>query len=289
MVEATSTALTDEIRWDLLQVKAHAQRAARAFALFREHEIEPILIKGIAAGQWYPELQPRSATDTDLAVSRADFETAQNLATSDDASGLAIDLHRELRHLDTVPWDDLFANSQLVDIAGEQIRVLRPEDHLRVLCVHWLNDGAEYKERLWDIYYAVENRPDNFDWDRFLSVVSPTRRRWLVCAIGLAHRYLDLNIDDTPIKEEALDLPEWLPRAAERAWADPVRLLPIHIVLGKPSMLLSQIRKRLRPNPIMATVELEGSFDARSRVPYQIRDFLKRTLPMYRRVTGQEG
>lgn len=287
--ETASDTITDDIRWNLLQLKAHRQRAAKAFSIFRRHGIEPILIKGIAAGQWYPELNPRLSIDTDLAVSREDFEKADKIAKSKEASGVAIDLHRELRHLDTVPWSDLFANSTLIEIEGEEVRVLRPEDHLRVICVHWLNDGAEYKERLWDVYYAVENRPGDFNWDRFLNIVSPTRRKWLVCTIGLAHRYLGLNIDDTPIKEEALDLPGWLPIAVERAWADPVRLRPIHLYLTKPSILLPQIRKRLRPNPIMATVELEGSFDSRSRIPYQIRDLLKRTVPMYRRITRKPG
>ena len=63
---AAETMKIDEFRWNLLQVRAAEVRAVRAFELFREQGIEPILIKGIAAGRYYPESKPRIAVDTDL-------------------------------------------------------------------------------------------------------------------------------------------------------------------------------------------------------------------------------
>ena len=199
MATGSQTQINDEARWNILQRKAQEVRVARAFCLLRSNGIEPVLIKGFAAGRNYPESVIRLSIDTDLAVAAADFQRAYEIAVSSDAEGLAIDLHRELRHLDTLAWDDLFENSELFEIDGGTVRLLRPEDHLRVLCVHWLNDGGTDRGRLWDIYYAVENRPADFDWGRFLDVVSRRRRRWLICAVGLAHRFLGLDISETPI------------------------------------------------------------------------------------------
>ena len=138
---APKSAITDEFRWKLLQKKAEERRVVEAFALFRKHSIEPILIKGLAAAQWYPDATMRLSTDADLAVSDNDYQRAEDLRRSI-AANLTIDLHRELRHLDTVAWDDLFAHSRHMDIDGVKIRVLRSEDHLRVLIVHWLTDGG---------------------------------------------------------------------------------------------------------------------------------------------------
>src|SRR5258708_6325954 len=106
-VSTQNSGMTDELRWNLLQKKTQELRAVRAFTLFREHGIDPILIKGLAAGRYYPENNPRVAIDMDLAVSAADFERATALVRSPEANGLAIDLHRELRHHDTADWNDL--------------------------------------------------------------------------------------------------------------------------------------------------------------------------------------
>ena len=277
--------ITDEFKWYLLQKKVCESRAVQAFTLFRENGIEPILIKGLAAAQFYPEPGSRVSIDMDLAVDADQFEAADRIARSDAANGLAIDLHRELRHLDTVGWNDLFANSQLLDVEGGTIRVLRPEDHLRVLCVHWLTDGGANKDKLWDIYYAVENRPPDFDWDRFLNVVNKRRQRWLTCAIGLAHHSLGLDIDSTPIKERALDLPKWVIKTVENEWASQTRFRPLETVWNDPKMLLEQIPKRLRPNPVWATIQMEGSLDAKTRLFYQIGSFFQRIVPSYKRVS----
>lgn len=281
------SSLDDTLRWQLLQQKTQEWRLRRAFELFREQGIEPILIKGWAAGLFYPLSHFRNSIDMDLAVSGEEFASAKQIAGSAFALGLAIDLHRELRHLDTVPWDDLFGNSVTLEVNGYPIRILRAEDHLRVLCVHWLTDGGSNRDRLWDIYYMIQNRPSDFDWTRFLESVDPHRRQWLVCCVGLASKYLQLDISNTPIATEALELPSWLTRAVETEWASTTKHVPLELAIGNADVLVKQIGKRLRPNPILATVLMEGRFDSKTRIFYQWGSFMKRILPSFRRVSRQ--
>jgi Uncharacterised nucleotidyltransferase len=278
--------IDDAFRWNLLQKKAQDVRVGRAFSFFRQHGIEPILIKGWAAGRVYPPDKFRDAIDIDLAVSESDYRAAHRLNRSEPAQGLAVDLHRELRHLDTLDWDDLFTNSQLIETGSGLARVLRPEDHLRVLCVHWLTNGGADKARLWDIRYAVENRPDDFDWSRCLGSVSPKRRRWIACTIGLAAMYVDLDIDELPIAAECRDVPQWMVRTVEQEWGREIKLQPLEVSLYDRKLLISQVKRRLNPNPIYATVSMEGSLDARTRFFYQVGNFFQRALPSIRRVSA---
>ena len=279
------TLITDPARWGLIKSKATAARACLVFTLFREKGIEPILIKGLAAARSYPEGQFRDSVDMDIAVAALDFDIAKHVVESNAAKGLAIDLHRELRHLDTVDWTNLVANSALIDFDSGTIRVLSPEDHLRVLCVHWLTDGGANKDRLWDIYYAVTNREPDFDWDRFLNVVDQKRRRWLICTLGLAQRYLDLDLTGTPIEREVMDIPAWLINAVEKEWSSDTPLWPLFSSIHDRKLFIAQIKKRLPPNPVTATVLVNGSFDAKTRFFYQIGTIFVRIGPSIVNIT----
>ena len=278
---------SDEARWSALQRKVQEHNVLRAFALFRENDIEPVLIKGLAAAANYPAEIHRPSIDIDLAVSNVDYAKASGLLKDLAADGLAIDLHKELRHLDAVGWSDLVSNSIQINTDLGSYRILRPEDHLRVLCVHWLTDGGGNKERLWDIYYAIANRGPDFDWDRFLNTVSRKRRRWLVCTVGLAHKYLGLDVSDTPIKDEVNDLPEWLIDRVEYEWAREDKNEPLELVLNDRKKFWHQVALRFDQNPIWATVQMEGSFDARTRIFYQIGNFFYRIPSSIRRVSRE--
>jgi hypothetical protein len=279
----------DTLRWDLLQQNVQRARSVRAVELLRSHGIEPILIKGVAAEQWYPDGKVRLSTDVDLAVSGADFARAAKLVRSPEASGSAIDLHRELRHLDSLPWADLIKNSVEMRLNEGVVLVLRPEDHLRVLCVHWLTDGGAYRERLWDIFYAIHNRPEGFDWSRFLDEVGENRRRWLTCAVGLAEKYLRLHLSSTPLAGAAATLPDWLIRSVETEWSRDSKLVPLEVSLFVRGEFTKQLKDRLRPNPVWATIQAEGSFDARTRIFYQVASFFRRAFPSLRRIVRAIG
>jgi len=283
---STSQETTDEYRFYLLR-KRHAENLIlTAFRGLRREGIEPILIKGWAAARNYPESVPRFFGDIDLAVAAQDYERARNIIEAERIGG--IDLHRELRHLDTLDWDRLVENSEIANLDGEGIRILCPEDHFRILCVHWLTNGGENRERLLDIVYALRNRPANFDWEKCLGVVSPTRQRWIITTVGIAHKYLDFELDGIPFAEDAKALPSWITRCLEKEWARNIEIRGLESQLKNPRSLIQQIRKRIPPNPIQSTILCEGDFDSGSvsRIRYQLLNMVRRLMPSIRRVSA---
>jgi hypothetical protein len=276
--------IVDELRWHKLSMRRFELAIAEAFEVFRACDIEPILIKGWAAARNYPEGRPRFFGDIDLAFSTSQFDRAVERLSGRSLPSVSIDPHREFRHLDTLPWDIAIRRSKVINVDGGSIRVLCPEDHLRVLCVHWLNDGGAYKERLWDIYYAVANRPPDFDWELCLKSVSETRRRWIVTAIAIARKYLSLDVTDLPFDVPTESIPNWIIRCLEKEWSTDVRLIPLEACLHDPKLLTQQILKRTPPNPIEATIEVEGELDDGWRIPYQIGSIRQRIGPSFRGV-----
>jgi hypothetical protein len=274
----------NENRWLILKTKVFEENLKTAFRLFRQSGIEPVLIKGWAAALEYPEKHLRAFSDMDLCVAPDMYERSLALAAGEEFRKLVIDLHCGLRHLDTLGWDDLFENSRLISLEGVDVRILRPEDHLRVLCVHWLNDGGANKEKLLDIFYLLENHSNDFDWERCLGKISPTRRGWIKSTIKAAHIYLGMDISGLPFVSEDERLPDWFVKALEREWASGTKLLPIHTLLGRRGDFWRQFKKRFPPNAIQATIDMEGTIDDSTRFFYQLGSILLRMKPSLKRM-----
>jgi len=282
--EISTQEISDEVRWNRLLLRKFEVNIVEAVTELRLHGIEPILIKGWAASRNYPVEHPRQFSDIDLAVSSKDHDLAFELSHAAPLNLLSIDIHRELRHLDTVPWKTLFDQSKLESIDNSAIRILCPEDHLRVLCIHWLTDGGQYRERLWDIYYAVKNRPADFDWDKCLACVSPTRQKWIVTTIAIVKKYLGLEASGLPFDVKTENIPKWIIRCLEKEWASDVRLRSLHTCTRNPKLFWQQILKRIPPNPIESTIEMEGEFDDSLRAQYQIGSIFTRIVPSIQRL-----
>jgi hypothetical protein len=250
------------------------------FTWFHEQKIEPLLIKGWLAAKNYPESVFRDFGDIDLIIPPSSYNellSATKLKFPD------VDLHKGARKHDTLTYEELFANSELKElINGDEIRVVSAEDHLRIMAVHWLNDGGTNKQKLWDIYFAVSNRPSTFNWDKCLNKISLIRRKWILTTIALAHRYFELKIDDLPFYEEIFDqkyIPDWIIQTLEEEWATDVHLTPLISSLSSSKVFLQQIRKRMPPNPVMSAIETETSFDDYWRFPSQIKAIFQRMFP----------
>ncbi|HEX8098232.1 MAG TPA: nucleotidyltransferase family protein, partial [Pyrinomonadaceae bacterium] len=243
-----------------------------AFALLRSACVEPILIKGWAAAQLYPERGLRPPGDVDLCVPPDKYNAARRaLENLDDADRL-LDLHRGLKKLDDARWEELYARSTLLPLGEMTARVLSPEDHLRVLCVHLLKHGAGRPLWLCDIAAAVEGRPEGFDWNVCLGR-DERRADWVACAVGLAHMLLGAKIENTPVGARAGNLPAWLVSDVLIQWEEP--RVPAHYALPManhlrgPRGLARSLRARW-PNPTEATASLRGPFNDWPRWPFQI-------------------
>jgi hypothetical protein len=282
--KTASTLYIADDRWSLLYVKKLEGETVRAFQYLRSHGVEAILIKGWAAARKYPPDRARFYSDVDLAVSELDFELAEDLKNTEVGQQLSIDLHRELRHLDSRPWSEIFNDSHIVDLNGCDLRIPCEEDHLRIISTHWLTDGGENQEKLWDIYFAVENRSEGFSWEKCLGSVSANRQTWVICAIGAAHRYLDLTIDDLPFADDAKRLPKWFSDTLEKEWQSGMRIKPLTSLVRSPRDFIQQVRKRLPPNPIRATIENGGNMFEGSRFVHQLAVMRRRARPSINKV-----
>jgi hypothetical protein len=269
----------NEKRWLILRVRLAEENIKSAFRLFRENGIEPVLIKGWAVAREYPEMYQRFFSDIDLSVAPDDYEKALQLVEGIEGGNLNIDLHCGLRHLDTLEWDRLFANSEVELIDEVPVRILRVEDHLRVLCVHWLTDGGAYKDRLLDIYYLLQNNADKFDWDACFHAIDENRREWIIKTIALVHKYHPLDVSKLPFAVGIDSIPKWFTKALEKEWASETRLQPLHVYLNSRKELWKQLKKRFPPNAIQSTVLMNGKFDESPRLFYQLGSIFQRLKP----------
>lgn len=276
--------IDNDQRWLILRAKISEENIKSAFRLFRENGIEPILIKGWAAAREYPVKSIRYFSDIDLCVAPVEFEKSLQIIAGERGSKLNIDLHKGLRHLDTVEWARLFQNSETVPIDDVPVRVLRAEDHLRILCVHWLTDGGAEREKLLDIFYLLNNRAMRFDWEYCFEGLEQNRRDWIINTVTLVCKYHKLDASTLPFNADPNLLPSWFLKALEREWASGTRLRDILAFSDNGAELWRQIKKRLRPNPIQSMVLMEGRFGKTPRLYYQIGSFCKRLKPLIRKV-----
>lgn len=272
---------SDKSKFQILNYKLNLERVGRITEEFEKRSVSPVLIKGLAAAMNYPKPFQRVFSDIDLAVAPEQFEKARRII---EEKNFNVDLHKGLRHLDTVDWADLYSNTEIVEMSSAKMRVLRPEDHLRVLCVHWLNDGGADRTRLWDIYFAVSNRKEDFCRKRFFDVVEDKRKLWLLTVLRLTEYYLGLNLNSFLPDSENQPVPQWVWRQVEKEWRTDERLTPLHQILGDKKRLIKQIGKRAGLNALQAVVENDAVLPGKSVNSVRLVNGLKRMIPSLKRI-----
>jgi Uncharacterised nucleotidyltransferase len=267
-----------------VQATLHEDKIKKAFRVLREASIEPLLGKGWLAAALYPAPPLRPYHDIDLCVRPADFRRAQEILDSPAAQDCWIDLHKEFPELRGRSIDELFARSRLMHLGHEEIRVMSAEDNLALLAIHLLKHGAYRSVWLCDIGAAIESLPADFDWKVCLGG-NRTRANWIVSAILLANELLGARIEGLPITANSKKLPAWLIDSVLEQWANPLMIeefpynypLPFAHYLRNPKGVLAGLRSRW-PNPIRATISVNGRFNSLPRVPYQVGNCVLRAV-----------
>jgi hypothetical protein len=276
-----------------LQNAVNQQAIERALALLRAAGVEPVLVKGWAAARLYPEPGVRPYGDIDLCIRPEQFAVAETTLEDLPDVRYGVDLHYGFAKFGDNNVEAIFARSQLATLGETKVRVLSAEDHLRVLSIHMLREGAWRPLWLCDVAAALETRSADFDWELCLTT---NRRRadWVICAIRLAHELLGASLHGTPAAHLTRPLPRWLIPTILKEWEAEVTSMkqrhaaPIASFIRYPAGLLKGLRHRW-PNAIEATVSMNGRFNQLPRLPFQFGNCLARTarfaaqLPRLRR------
>jgi len=279
--------LQQAYRIQALQSLIHEKKIETVFRLLRQSSVDAILVKGWLAAGLYPERALRPYGDIDLCFRREHLPTAKDVLRSPEATDCWVDSHSRFSELESRTFDELFARSRLVDLGAEQIRIMGPEDHLALLAIHLFKHGAWRPLWLCDIGAAIESLPETFDWDVCLGA-NKTRALWVICAIHLSQELLAADINSLPKPYRLRKLPGWLVSNVLRQWAVPFAINqppmshpePMAHYLKTPRGLLKGLRARW-PNPIIATVSVNGEFNGFPRLPYQLGNCALRAAELF--------
>lgn len=270
-----------------LQSEIHEQQIEKVFRLLREASVDAVLAKGWAAAGLYPDRTLRPYGDIDICIRPAHYRKAEQILSAPEVNDCRIDLHKHFSEIDERGIEEIFNRSQLLTLGAEQIRILGPEDHLALLSIHLLKHGAWRPLWLCDIGAAIESLPATFDWDVCLGR-NDKRARWIVCAIGLANRLLQANTDPLPVSAQVRELPTWLIDNVLKQWANPFAINqppmshPVAMATQwkNPRGLFNGLRERW-PDPILATVSVNGRFNSFPRLPYQMANCMSRIVRLF--------
>jgi putative nucleotidyltransferase-like protein len=292
-----AAALRDAYRALALE-EVRKEAALRKVAdLFGAANMEPMIFKGWAAARSYakPYLRPFGDIDicappgrhreaTELLRQRAvpGLEAPDMWLTHEmgifvldcDGEAIQIDLHASLGKFLLPSATSVYDRSLRLPLGERTIRVPCPEDHLRLVAIHFLKHGGWRPLWLCDVAAMLEALPCDFDWDRCLGD-DPRARHWIACALELAGELLDARIDHVPSRCRVQRLPRWLTGTVLKEWRAPYAARfaarPLAHMLARPSIIPAELRARW-PNKVKATIAVGGRFDRMPRLPYQMAD-----------------
>jgi hypothetical protein len=275
-------------KFQILNHQLNLRKLEQVYGCFLDEGLSPVLIKGAAAARYYPKPFQRAFSDIDLAVAPGDFALAGRIVKE---NRLNVDLHRGLRHLDTLEWEELFEKTDLFLVGETPVRSLCLEDHLRVLCVHWLNDGGADRTKLWDIYFGLKYKSSGINWDRFWGVADEKRKKWLEIVVFLTCHYFGLEIGRIPGSEEfrlemEKGVPLWVFEEVEKEWGRDERHIPLERVLGDKKRLVRQIIRRIPPNALQASIKNDDFIGRRRSKTGLLKNLFKRIPSSFRRILG---
>jgi hypothetical protein len=259
--------LHDAWRLQTLYGAVLEERLPDAIARLRALGVEPLLAKGWAMARLYPRPGLRPYGDLDLYVRPSDYATAR--AAVDSMHGIAVDLHCGLPDLDERDHEAVLARATRESTGGVEVRVLAPEDHLRLLCRHLLRHGVSRPVWLCDVALLVERHGPDFDWDLVLGG-SRSRREAVLATLRLAGVLLGADVDETPAADGARSLPPWLIPTVLRQWgAGSGCREPLAGLLWRLTAFGAELRRHW-PNGIEASAALDAPFDTTPRFPFQL-------------------
>ena len=246
-----------------IESAGHEQHLQEVVPLLRVAGVEPILIKGWSVARLYPETGLRPYGDLDLCVRHDQVAAAMSVLEKAGRRELLVELHQGIPDLKDRTWADASRRSRLVRLGDVDVRVLCPEDQLRLLCLHLMRHGCAAPLWLCDLGAAVESHPPDFDWDYCLHG-HRSHSAWVLCWLGLACRLLGARLDEPVLAARADDLPPWLVPTVLERWTRPVR----------DSQLLDPIkgayRRRLRPCHSRTVTQFLGLAGRLAEAPWRL-------------------
>jgi hypothetical protein len=260
------------------QSLAHEIDLAKVISVLNDSGVRSILLKGWPVGRLSPEPGLRPVGDIDLWIDPDQREHAGLIIRELGAIAASVDLdHDQMARFEERDFEDLYRHGHTVKIFSTAVHVLRKEDQIRILALHFLKHGGWRPMWLWDIALLLEWEPSVFDW-RLCLGTNARRARWIGCTIALAHELLGAGIPPGAPACVAAGLPSWFRKTVLEEWSNPPRFTQ-----GRRSTFLKPwLRGRWR-NPIQATIDWNGSFDKLPRLPYQLWDAAVRAIRYGRR------
>jgi hypothetical protein len=277
-------------RLNTLQTLIKDAKIQKIFPLLRSAGVEPILIKGWAVSTYYPERGLRPYGDFDLCVQPGQYRAATSALANIDRSQYNIDLHRGFEKFGNEGFNELYCRSLLIRLGEVEVRVLSREDHFRLICFHLLREGAWRPLWLCDIAAMLETTPADFDWKVCLG--TNRQARSVACAISLAHLLLGAVIECVPDTAQLKKIPRWLVPTVLKEWGSLFPTMRLRhgttmlMHLRETRNLLQGVRARW-PNPIEATVSMNGPFNELPRLPFQLGNCLSRSIAFLAHLPGR--
>jgi hypothetical protein len=255
-------------------------------------DADQILIKGWAHARLFPVPGLRPYGDIDLRTRPDRMEELRSIYASLPMvhlrGGVPLDLQSELVDLPDRSWSEIVAHSRLSRLRRTQVRILGPEDALRLCCLHLLRHAIEMPPRsnpIWlcDASVMLEEVPPEFDWDYCLAG-RPSRTQWMLSVIQLAHLLLGARIDRCPNGLIRQAVPGWMAKTFLRIWGHQegeADLWPLPQPLGRVKRDVRALPRALAerwPTPLQSVFRLSWPINPVSGPVAQVLDYLGRAL-----------